>query len=156
MRPWASHLALLAIAACGANVAIAAESQPAVFSIGGKTYSIALPEKAVIRNMAANGVSIDDLSKSQRLERSLIISLAPNEAGSAIDRVEKLRRGNILAYQTADDIGGGSGGPVAELIGRITVDDAQLFVTCTDQDEWSRDPKWCMPLLESLQRAPPQ
>lgn len=155
MRRWRGLFAILAAGVYGLSAAIAVEGQPAVFTIGGKAYSIVLPEKATIKNSAVpDEILIDDLSKSQRLQRSLVISLEPNEAGSAIDRVERLRGGNSLAYQIADNIGGGSGGPIAELKGRITVGDIQLFIECTDQDEWSRDPKWCVPLLESLKVAP--
>jgi hypothetical protein len=156
MRRWAGLFAMLAAGAYGLSAAIASQDRQAVFTLGGKAYSIVLPEKVTIKNSAApDEILIDDLSKSQRLQRSLVISLAPNEAGSAIDRVERLRGGNSLAYQIADDIGGGSGGSIAELKGRITVGDVQLFIECTDQHEWSRDPKWCVPLLDSLKPAPP-
>jgi hypothetical protein len=134
---------------------MAAERPPATFSLGGQNYTMTVPTNAAVDQIpASDQVIIRDLTKSRRLERVLVISLQPNEAGSAIDRVTMLPGGQSLAYQLADDIGGGSGGPIAELKGRITVDGARLFITCTDQDEWSRDPEWCVPWLGSLKRTP--
>lgn len=154
MQRWVRLSAIAMMGAWASRAALAAEGgKPASFTLDGRTYSLTMPEKAVV-DAAASQVTFRDLTKSQRLERSLIISLEPNEAGSAVDRMLPLAEGRTLAYQMTDNIDGGSGGPIAELKGRVAFGDIHLFVTCTDQDEWLRDAKWCVPLLESLKVAP--
>jgi hypothetical protein len=157
MKRWMMGSMLVLMTAHGASIGLAEERQSASFTLDGKTYSLLLPKKAFIEpSVLPRQVTIRDLTKSQRLQRLLMISLEPNEAGSKIDQIRELPDGKTLAFQLADDIGGGSGGPIAELKGRVQIDGTQLFVECTDQNELSRDPEWCVPLLASLKRGDPQ
>jgi hypothetical protein len=135
-------------------VADAPLTQPPTFTLGAVSFATRLPAKAALQVSAdARSVIIRDLTKSTRLDRSLVLTLDARAA--RFDRTVRLRDGNSLAFRENDDTGGGSGGPTAELSGMMTLGNVPLFVTCTDQDEWSRDPRWCLPILEELRIAAP-
>ena len=90
------------------------------------------------------------MTKGQRLQRSLTFSTDIREAKDGLHRNENLANGGRLDYSVEDDTGGGSGGPIAELAGRMTIGSHVVSVTCTDQDEWDRDPQWCVSYIKSI------
>jgi len=64
----------------------------------------------------------------------------------------KLISGAVFEYNTDRAIGGGSGGPEAQLNGWLQIGTRALMVTCHDQREGfdSPDPEWCVPYLHHL------
>jgi hypothetical protein len=155
VRSWQSVLFITAVLHSGFPAAADAPlTKPATFTLGAVSFATRLPAKAVLQASAdARSVIIRDLSKSTRLDRSLVLTLDARAA--RFDRTVRLRDGNRLAFRENDDTGGGSGGPTAELSGMMALGNVPLFVTCTDQGEWSRDPRWCLPILEELKIAAP-
>ena len=155
MRSWQSVLFITAVLHSGFPAAADAPlTQPVMFTLGAVSYATRLPAKAVLQASAdTRSVTIRDLSESMRLERTLVLTLDARAA--KFDRTVRLRDGNSLTFREDDDTGGGSGGPTAELSGMMTLGNVPLFVTCTDQGEWSRDPRWCLPILEELKIAAP-
>ena len=121
------------------------------FTLGGASLAIFLPEAAVVHNLTGRDKIYIDLTKGKRLERWLILQTAPHGPGANYDKTMILTNGGHLEYRTEDNTGGGSGGPVAELRGRMEVGSLILAVTCTDQDEGSREPDWCLPYLSGLE-----
>jgi hypothetical protein len=156
VRSWQSVLFITAVLHSGFPAAADAPlTQPVAFTLGAVSYATRLPAKAVLQaSTDTRSVAIRDLSKSMRLERTLVLTLDARAA--KFDRTVRLRDGNSLTFREDDDIGGGSGGPTAELSGMMTLGNVPLFVTCTDQGEWSRDPRWCLPILEELTVAAPR
>jgi hypothetical protein len=150
----AAALALLAAAWCHAQGPPAAEQaglQRADFTLDGVGYRILLPPRARVGPPGASGISIRDETKSQRLERMLILDVGPHGQATASRRTITFRSGATLSYSVDDNVGGGSGGPVAELTGEITVGGRRLAVTCTDQNEHRREPDWCVAYLHHLE-----
>ena len=125
----------------------------AIFTLGETSLAIMLPKGAEISNSASSAreIMIRDVSKSRRLERMLVIATAPKGIDASYDRQVTLANGGRLEFQTRDDVGGGSGGPTAELAGRMEFGSYVFSVTCTDQDEWGPDPSWCLPYLGGLE-----
>jgi hypothetical protein len=155
VRGWQWALFIIAALRSGPPaVADAPLTQPVSFALGAVTYATRVPAKAALQpSIDGRSVTIRDLSKSMRLDRALVLTL---DAGAArFDRIARLADGNSLAYREDDDTGGGSGGPTAELTGMMVLGNVPIFVTCTDQGELSRDPRWCLPILEELKIAPP-
>jgi hypothetical protein len=64
----------------------------------------------------------------------------------------RLLNGAVLEYTIDPNIGGGSGGPEAQLQGQLHIGTRVLSVTCHDQREGvgSPDPEWCVPYLHHL------
>lgn len=124
-----------------------------IFTLGETSLATMLPEGAEISNSAsgAHQTAIRDVSKSKRLERLLVIAAAPSGFRASYDRRVILANGGRLEFQIKDDVGGGSGGPIAELAGRMEIDSHVFSITCTDQDEFRRDPSWCLPYLGRLE-----
>jgi hypothetical protein len=156
LERWASVFFVTALLHSGLPAAADAPlTQPVTFALGAVSYATRLPAEAVFQaSPDRRSVTIRDLSKSMRLERSLVLTL--DASAAKFDRTVRLRDGNSLTFREDDDIGGGSGGPLARLAGMTTLGNVPLFVTCTDQDEWSRDPRWCLPILEELTAAAPR
>jgi hypothetical protein len=121
------------------------------FKLGETSFAIFLPTDAVVRTSAGEQKITIDLTKGRRLERFLILAIIPHEPGMIYDRTAVTATGGRLVFQVKDNTGGGSGGPVAELTGRMDIGSIALSVTCTDQDEWSRKPDWCLPYLNRLE-----
>ena len=88
--------------------------------------------------------------------RLLELAAAQSEIGVRCDRTLSLASGSVLRYSVTDNVGGGSGGPIAELSGRPEIGGRVLAVTCTDQDELSRMPDRCVPYLHHRKIADPQ
>ena len=127
--------------------------QRAAFTLEGARYRILLPQRATVvpPSGQVDRVTIRDASKSQRLERLLILGGPRSGAQSGDTRMVKLASGGVLRYRINDNVGGGSGGPIAELSGELQIGARTLAVTCTDQDELFREPDWCVPYLHHLE-----
>lgn len=126
-----------------------------VFTLGGTPFVLFLPEAATVRISASENTITFDLTKGMRLERQLVLATAPREIVAG--RKVLLRNGARLEYAIDDNTGGGSGGPIAALSGRMEIGAHALSVRCTDQDEGSREPDWCLRYLDRLeivQRTP--
>ena len=121
------------------------------FTLGATPFAIDLPQRAEIRNFGdPSSVTIYDFTRGNRLQRQIRIATKQHEL-SANDRTMALARGR-LDYQVTDNIGGGSGGPIGELTGRLTIGPRVLFVECTDQDGLGyTHPDWCLPYLDRLE-----
>lgn len=121
------------------------------FTLGATPFAIDLPERAEIQNFGdPSAVTIYDFTRGKRLQRQIRIATTPREP-SANDRTMALAGGR-LDYQVTDNIGGGSGGPIGELTGRLQLGSRILFVECTDQDGLGyTHPDWCLPYLDRLE-----
>jgi hypothetical protein len=150
-----SGYAVAAVLLMGAN-SCGAQTQPAelsgnleraIFTLGATSLAIMLPKGAEISNSASSDreIMIRDVSKSKRLERLLVIATASKGFRARHDRQVTLANGGRLEFQITDDVGGGSGGPTAELAGPMEIDSHVFSITCTDQDELRPDPSWCLP-----------
>lgn len=62
-------------------------------------------------------------------------------------------RDGRLEYRGGGHTGGGSGGPIAELTGRMEIGPLVLTVSCTDRGTgaWAREPDWCLPYPDRLE-----
>jgi Tse3 toxin immunity protein Tsi3 len=108
-----------------------------------------LPKPARVRN-SDNEINID-LTKGQRLQRNLIFTTAPVQPDVGNRRRGVLANTGILEYAIEDNTGGGSGGPIAGLTGRIQIGSNAFTVKCTDQEEISREADWCLSYLNRLE-----
>ena len=127
------------------------------FRLDGTSFAIFLPEAAIASNSASGQEVRFDLTKGKRLERLLILAKTSTTIDAGDHPKVTLANGARLEYQVKDDTGGGSGGPVAALIGRMNIGLLVLSVRCTDQEKWGREPDWCLPYLgrlEILERSP--
>ena len=75
------------------------------------------------------------------------------ETEGAADTLVVLSNGAVFRYYMDFDIGGGSGGPAANLIGRLDLGTHTLSVVCHDQAERGPQPHWCAPYLHHLKVA---
>jgi len=152
-------IACLGIATVGSHAALAqqgASDTPLArmtFKLDGEYFVIFLPKSArhATAGISANRVAFN-LTKGQRLQRSLDLATA-DETGAEFAHRLQMTSGSLLEFQVKDNTGGGSGGPIAELTGRMKVGMHVLSVLCTDQDELNREPDWCLPYLNSLEIA---
>lgn len=121
------------------------------FTLGATLFAIDLPQAAEIRDFGdPSAVTIYDFTRGQRLQRQIRIATTRRES-SANDRTMALAGGR-LDYQVTDNIGGGSGGPIGELTGRLQLGSRVLFVECTDQDGLGyTHPDWCLRYLDRLE-----
>jgi len=121
------------------------------FTLGATLFAIDLPEKAEIRDFGdPSAVTVYDFTRGERLQRQIRIATAGRES-SVNDRTMPLAGGR-LDYQVTDNIGGGSGGPIGELTGRLQLGSRILLVECTDQDGLGyTHPDWCLPYLDRLE-----
>lgn len=123
--------------------------------LDGVTLALLLPEANAARVSVHGGRIIVDFAKNMRLQRLLILKRGSPPAGGPLGPKRDLVSGGRFSYRLEDDTGGGSGGPIAELNGILEIGSVELAVTCTDQSEWSRDPEWCLPVLNRLQLVNP-
>lgn len=121
-----------------------------IFKLDGEYFEISLPKSAryATASISVNRVAFS-LTKGNRLERSLHLATA-DEPGAEFTHRLQMTSGSLLEYQMKDNTGGGSGGPIAELTGRMKVGTHYLSVLCTDHDELDREPGWCLPYLNGL------
>ena len=120
---------------------------PIAFKLDREYFVILLPATTTMSNLV--GQVAFDLTKGRRLQRSLHFATAVgNDTGYSHQL--QMASDSVLQFQIKDNTGGGSGGPIAELTGIMQIGTRRLAVTCTDQDEWSREPDWCLPYLNFL------
>jgi hypothetical protein len=110
-----------------------------------------LPETATVRMLPGSQQATIDLTKGQRLERFLRLEMTNAVRSLSFDHVAQMHNGGRLSYSIDDDTGGGSGGPIAALTGRLEIGPLAIAITCTDQDELYRHPDWCLPYLDRLE-----
>jgi hypothetical protein len=122
------------------------------FTLGTTSFEIFLPAAAEIRDLAEpSTVAIYDFTRGQRLQRQIRIAARSTEPRPPYNLRMSLSSGGHLDYQVTDNIGGGSGGPIGELTGRLQIGSRILFVECTDQDGLGyTHPDWCLRYLERL------
>jgi hypothetical protein len=130
-----------------------------IFTLGATSFAIDLPEASEIRDFGdPSDVTIYDFTRGKRLQRQIRIATASREPGANYDRQMAIAGSGHLEYQVTDNIGGGSGGPIGELTGRLKIGSRVLFIECTDQDGLGyTHPDWCLRYLDRLeivQRGP--
>jgi hypothetical protein len=137
-------LLLLGASACNEQAEVNVRPKPLLarmtFTLGGTSFAIFLPEASQIGSVGHDATSPDykiyiDPMISTRLVRKLILAIAPNERSASYDHKVLLENGGRLEYSVLDNIGGGSGGPEAEITGRMEIGLLALSVTCHDQNE---------------------
>ena len=121
------------------------------FTLDGTSFAIFLPEAAIVSNSASGHEVRFALTKGKRLERLLVLAITSAAIDVGDHPKVMLANGARLEYQVKDDTGGGSGGPVAELIGRMNIGSLVLSVRCTDQEKSGRESDWCLPYLSRLE-----
>ncbi|MEZ5926064.1 MAG: hypothetical protein R3D57_16970 [Hyphomicrobiaceae bacterium] len=122
--------------------------------IGGKPYHMQVPVGADIEEDTDRGSVLIRPKPKGRLLR--FVSLAPL-AGLTLsppDRSTTLANGLTFSYSVDENIGGGSAGPEAELMGELLLGpDAPVVVVCHDQAEMGLDAEWCLDSLGTIQPA---
>lgn len=145
--------ALLLLSACNQSSRAA---DPATIEcqraeIGSKPYAMRVPKGSLIRADAASG-AIEVRPPSTRLVRFFVVRPREGTALSPSKRYEVLANRARVAYVINEEIGGGSGGPEAELVGELNLaDGTMLVVRCHDQSELSLRPDWCLPYLGTIE-----
>jgi hypothetical protein len=146
-----------------ALLAIVASRSPAqapaatTFTVEGATFSIGLPPGARLQPLASGQVGITvDLARGRRLQRTLELTARGQRGQDSFDRTYALVAGGRLDYRIEDNTGGGSGGPIAELSGRLRIADRELRLVCTEQDEIARRFDWCLAAISSLTLLAPR
>jgi hypothetical protein len=120
---------------------------PIAFKLDQEYFVILLPTTTTMSNL--DGQVAFDLTKGRRLQRSLHFATAVGNDTGYRHQLQ-MTSGSVLEFKIKDNAGGGSGGPIAELTGIMQIGAQRLAVTCTDQDEWRREPDWCLPYLNFL------
>lgn len=126
------------------------------FVLDGVALAVSLPAaNAAKASIHGRRITID-FAKNMRLERVMTLAIDGLPAEGPVGPKRVLPSGGWFSYRLEDDIGGGSGGPIAKLSGILELGSIEITVTCTDQDEWSRDPEWCLPHVSrvELDRGP--
>jgi hypothetical protein len=119
------------------------------FEVGGVHYQILVPPDA--RVTLPRGTTRDLLVQiPTRTVKSIRLGPVSDVQGKKFDRTETLSNRAVLRYAMDLDIGGGSGGPEGELIGRVDLGAHNLSVVCHDQGERGPQPHWCAPYLHHL------
>jgi hypothetical protein len=122
------------------------------FTLADIAYQILVPQGAPVRlpNEQIRFIEI----RYPRLTRSLrLFRIGPLvESQDKYARLITLISGAVLEYNIDRFSGGGSGGPEAQLNGRLQIGTLALSVVCHDQREGfdSPDPEWCLPYLHHL------
>ena len=137
----------------GADSARAAPAGPkalrrTTFTLDGMSFAMPVPDRGNVR-VSADTFTIFVGTRLQRL-----ITLEKSKAGSRRHYRQKtvLANGLRLEYSIDDNVGGGSGGTIAELKGRLEINGHVLSVLCTDQSEFSApQADWCLSYLGQLE-----
>ncbi len=126
------------------------------FTLDGVALAVSLPPANAAKASVLGRRIIIDFARNMRLERVMTLSIDGLPAEGPVGPKRVLPGGGWFTYRLEDDIGGGSGGPIAKLSGILELGSVEITVTCTDQDEWSRDPEWCLPYVSriALDRGP--
>ena len=124
-----------------------------LFTLDGSSFAITLPAAASISEPNDREIAFN-LTKGGRLQRTLEFTSVVMQAEGSLKATVVLANGGRFTYDVKDDVGGGSGGPIAELAGRLELGLLAISVTCTDQGEWGREPEWCVPFLGQLEILP--
>jgi hypothetical protein len=119
--------------------------------ISSKGYRMLVPKGSGVEEDKARGSVLIRPKPNGRLVT--FMSIAPL-AGATLPPPEDsatLANGLELSYVADDDIGGGSGGPEAELVGETLLDkQTPLMIVCHNQREGGADAKWCLEYLGTL------
>ncbi len=119
------------------------------FTLDGSEFELLMPSE--YRLMVDDESQVSFALADQRLDRSVIVSVAaPAMRFAEGDRSVRLKSGYRLQYVVAPDLGAGSGGTVAQLVGQLKAGSLRVTVECRDQDELKPDPSWCIPYLHYL------
>jgi len=122
------------------------------FRLADIRYQILVPPGAPVRlpNEQIKFIEIGYPRQTRSLRLFRIGPLAESQVNYAWSMT--LISGAVLEYNIVRLDGGGSGGPEAELVGRLQIGARTLSVMCHDQREGfdSPDPEWCVPYLHHL------
>lgn len=119
--------------------------------VGGKRLSMLLPKGSSVEPDTARGSVLLRPNPNGRLVRFLSIAPLAGATLPPADESTKLANGLTLSYSVDDDIGGGSGGPEAELTGETLLDpQTPLMIVCHDQQEGGANAEWCLESLGTL------
>lgn len=115
--------------------------------VGSHTVTIALPEE--FQPSPWNPETV--LSRIwYRNPRELRLSHRLPNLGDRT-RTVTLGRDRKLRYSITQWVGAGSGGPEAELVGHLSIEEVAIGVIARDQDEFSPHPEWCIKYLKTVQ-----
>lgn len=134
----------------GATV-VDAEGECGRLQISGNNYRMLLPMGSAIEADAARGSVLIRPEPHGRLMRFL--SIAPLAGATLPPPTDStiLAHGQTFSYSLDENIGGGSGGPEAELVGEMLLDaKTPLMIVCRDQQEGGANAEWCFEPLETL------
>lgn len=119
--------------------------------IGGKSYAMLIPKGSVVKAESTSGLVAAVPVPNGRLVRFFSLRPSGQSKLPPANRTSRLENASRIAYVQNNDVGGGSGGTEAELVGELTLTDGlQLHVTCHDQSEWSPNPAWCLKHLGTI------
>lgn len=124
------------------------------FELSGKSYRMFVPMGSSIEQDTTRRSVLIRPTPNGRLVRFL--SLAPLAGATLPPPTESttLANGLSVSYSIDDDIGGGSGGPEAELFGETLLDpQTPIIVVCHDQREGGANAAWCLDYLATLEPA---
>ena len=92
-----------------------------------------------------------NIAKGGRLQRTVEFAAVEQRVDGPRTPTVVLRNGGRFTYVVEENTGGGSGGPIAELTGRLELGLLTISVTCTAQNRGGREPAWCVPYLGNLE-----
>lgn len=122
-----------------------------MLEVGGKRLSMRVPKSSSIELDTTRGSVLIRPNPDGRLVRFLSIAPLAGATLPPADKSTKLANGLALSYSVDDGIGGGSGGPEAELIGETLLDpQTPLMIVCHDQQEGGANAEWCLEPLATL------
>ncbi|MBN2002076.1 MAG: hypothetical protein JXA21_01865 [Anaerolineae bacterium] len=120
-----------------------------MFTLDGSEFELLMPPE--YRLTVEDESQVRFTLSDQRLDRSVIVSAAaPAMRFAEGDRSVRLKSGYRLQYVVAPDLGAGSGGTIAQLVGQMKAGSLLVTVECHDQDELAPDPGWCISYLHHL------
>jgi hypothetical protein len=123
------------------------------FEVGDVRYQILVPPDARIALPRGKTGKLHVQLPGTRMVKSFTLGPLSDVKGKNFDRSDVLSNGAVFRYDMDFGIGGGSGGPAANLIGRLDLGAHTLSVVCHDQAERGVQPHWCAPYLHHLKVA---